>query len=53
MTREITSDSVKNRLSAKEFNFWRKLMPSLLDAFGVKKKKYTEGFCEKEGDCSP
>ena len=58
ITKEMTSDSVKNYLLASEFDLWTKVLPSVQKALakgGKSSKEETAetGYCEKDGECQP
>ena len=57
MTRDMTSESVKSYLLAREFNLWTKVIPSVKQAINEAGSHATQtssqDHCDKEGSCPP
>ena len=54
--REMTPESVKSHLIPREDNFWRNIVPSLLQSLDkppLPPDEKETGYCEKDGGCKP
>ena len=52
ITRNMTSDSIKNHLLAREHNLWRNVIPRLM-SYVKHKNEGASDYCRKDDDCSP